>query len=181
MLVRVYRGHVSKQMNISTEWVLMLQKSVAVCILGNMASLAWLLILLVLGHDGIRVPANLLSCRLLPFWALAWHTLCRTDTFLHWFDFENAVDSSWIIRHVFVCCSLRSFETFQCMRVLRIRMSGLLGYEFDCQIFYHKLALIFNIFLISTYASLGSRQSHRCDSSSNVSPQPWFSHCLSTI
>ena len=133
-------------MNISTEWVLMLQKSVAVCILGNMASLAWLLILLVLGHDGIRVPANLLSCRLLPFRALAWHTLRRTDTFLHRFDFENAVDSSWIIRHVFVCCSLRSFETFQCMWVLRIRMRGLLSYEFDCQILYQ---VSFNVQLIS--------------------------------
>ena len=119
-------------MDISTEWVLVLQQSVVIGILSDVASLSRFLIVLILGHKFCRVPSDLLSRSLLPLGTLAWDALRGADTFLHRLHLENSVNSRRVVRHATVGGLARGpVEGLEVSGVARVGMGWLLSNEFN--------------------------------------------------
>ena len=96
--IRVFLWHVSEEMNITTEWVLMFEQLVAISVCCDGAGLPMLVLLGVfMGHHLLAVPANLLGGRLLPLAALLWNALVIHNPLLHRLDFEYSINSGRVI------------------------------------------------------------------------------------
>ena len=131
-LIRIHRWHITEQVYISTEWVLVLQKLVVVSILGDGTGLAWLLVVLIARYELLLVPSNLLRCRLLPLWALAGDAFVASDALLHRFDFEDSVNARWVVRHPAAhTLALRSNECLEFAGVSWVRVDRFLCNEFN--------------------------------------------------
>ena len=88
----------------------MLEQAIVVSVGGDSTAVTSLLGVGVLGHDGINIPTYLLRGSLLPLAALARDRFTRSDTSLHRFELEDAVNSSWIEHELLLRSGVRAFE-----------------------------------------------------------------------
>ena len=83
-------------MHILAKWVLVLQEAVAVCVLGDGAAVAHLLVVGIPLKKGLRVPANLLSSCLRELASLPRLALRVQNALLHRLLLEHAVNSGGV-------------------------------------------------------------------------------------
>ena len=105
----------------------MLEQAVVVSVGGDCTAVTALLAFGVLGHYGINVPTYLLRGRLLPLAALARDCFSRSDTSLHRFELEDAVNSSWIEHELLLRSGVRAFESSNLAWLLWVHIIRLLS------------------------------------------------------